>query len=130
MPPRSVASDFASGPPLTQVVILQMGHLAYMANRCRSKLEATVPGMIQRALTAVVKPFREPIDAFAARIEVCEKGQGATSEMTAQKATISKLRKDVDHLKSTYTLIIFGTVEIPTMPTDSDVPPATTRDEV
>jgi len=50
--------------------------------------------------------------------------------VTALKAAIAELGKDVDQLKSTDMSMIFGTVEIPDIPADSDVPPATTGDEV
>uniref|UniRef100_M1D9M5 Putative plant transposon protein domain-containing protein n=1 Tax=Solanum tuberosum TaxID=4113 RepID=M1D9M5_SOLTU len=38
-----------------------------------SKLEATIPGMIERALVDVVTPLSCTIDALAARIAVCER---------------------------------------------------------
>jgi len=112
-----------------------MGHLNHSTDRCASKLEDTVPVMIERALTTVVTPFRELIDGIVSRTEVCERGHRATHEVTVLKAAIAELRRDVDQLKSTNMSMIFGTVEIPDdldidIPACSDVPPATTGDEV
>uniref|UniRef100_M1D8L8 Polyprotein protein n=1 Tax=Solanum tuberosum TaxID=4113 RepID=M1D8L8_SOLTU len=98
LPPRSVASAIASRPPLTQVALIRMGHLAHSTNRHAFRLEATVPGMIERALTAALTPLSVSIDPLAARIDVCERGQGANDEVTTIKATIIELRKDVDQL--------------------------------
>ncbi|XP_049378127.1 uncharacterized protein LOC125842889 [Solanum stenotomum] len=116
-------------------MLLWIGHLAHYADVCASKLEATIPGMVERALTAALTPLRESIDALTARTEVCERGQGATHEVMILKAAIVELRKDVDQLKSTDMSMLFGTVEIPDdldtdTPAYSDVPPATTGDKV
>ncbi|XP_049410663.1 uncharacterized protein LOC125873857 [Solanum stenotomum] len=130
LPPRSAASAVASRPPLTQAAILRIGHLAHFTDRRASGLEATVPEMVERALIAVVTPLGVCIDALATMIVMCERGQGATDEVTTLKAAIAELRKDVDQLKSTDMSMIFGTMEIPDIPANCDVPSATTRDVV
>ncbi|KAG5615310.1 hypothetical protein H5410_015134 [Solanum commersonii] len=107
-----------------------MRHLAHSGDRCASRLEAIVPGMIERALTAGVTPLSVSINALVARIAVCERGQGANDEVTTLKAGIVELRKDVDQLQCTNMSMIFGTVEIADMPAETDVPAATTGYEV
>uniref|UniRef100_M1DYT4 Polyprotein protein n=1 Tax=Solanum tuberosum TaxID=4113 RepID=M1DYT4_SOLTU len=111
LPLRFIPSAAASRPPLTQAAILQMGHLAHSTYMRASRLEAAVPSIIESALTAVVTPLRKCIDALTAWIEVCERGQRATDKVTALKATIAELRKDVNQLKSIDMSMIFGTVE-------------------
>jgi len=91
-----------------------MGKLAHCTDRRASRIEPTVPGMIERSLTNVMTPLSVFIDALATRIAVCEKGQGATNEVMALKAAIAELRNDVDQLKSTDMSMIFGTVKIST----------------
>uniref|UniRef100_M1DZP8 Polyprotein protein n=1 Tax=Solanum tuberosum TaxID=4113 RepID=M1DZP8_SOLTU len=103
---------------------------AHSTDRRASRLEATVPGMIERTLIVVVTPYSVSIDTLAARIAVCERGHGATDEVTALKPAIAELIKDVDQLNSTVMSMIFGTVDIPNMLADSDVPPSTTGDEI
>jgi len=107
-----------------------MGKLVHSADRRAYKLESTVCGMIERVLTASVTPLSVSIDTLAARIAVCEQGQGAIDEVTDLMAAIVKLRKDVDQMKSTYMSMIFGTVDIPDMPADMEVPLATIGEEV
>ncbi|KAG5580847.1 hypothetical protein H5410_051474, partial [Solanum commersonii] len=111
VPPRSgIVVD--GRPPLTEAALLWMGQV------------------IERAIVDVVAPLSADIDALAARITVCERGQGATGEVMALKVTIVALRRDMNQLKSTNMSIIFGTMEISDVPVDPDMPPATTKDDV
>uniref|UniRef100_M1DDW4 Polyprotein protein n=1 Tax=Solanum tuberosum TaxID=4113 RepID=M1DDW4_SOLTU len=80
------------------------------------RLEATIRGMIERALVAAVTPFSSSIHALAAAVTPL------SSSIDAFTAWIA--------LKSTNMSMIFGMVEIPNMPADTDMPPATTGDEV
>ncbi|KAG5577030.1 hypothetical protein H5410_057164 [Solanum commersonii] len=82
------------------------------------------------ALADVVTPLSATIEALAVRIVVCKRGQGGIEEVMALKAAIAALRRDVDQLKSTDMSMIFGTVEIPDVPVELDISPATTRDDV
>ncbi|XP_049364127.1 uncharacterized protein LOC125828849 [Solanum verrucosum] len=104
-----------------------MGELAHFVDRGSAKLEASILGMIQTVLTDVVTPLSATIDGLAARIAVCECGQGATEEVTALKSAIDALRSDVDQLKSTYMSMIFGMLEIQDV---IEMPPSTTGEEV
>uniref|UniRef100_M1DV25 Polyprotein protein n=1 Tax=Solanum tuberosum TaxID=4113 RepID=M1DV25_SOLTU len=70
LPPRSATSATASQPPLNQAAILRMGHLAHSADRHSSRLESTLLGMIERALTAAVTPLSVSINALATRIAI------------------------------------------------------------
>ncbi|XP_049358575.1 uncharacterized protein LOC125823206 [Solanum verrucosum] len=116
--------------PGEAVVILWMGHLVHFADRRASRLEAIVPGIIDRALIVCVTPFSVSIDALTTWILVCKRGHGAIDEVMTLKAAFAELRNDMDQLKSTYRYMIFGTVEIPDMPSYIDVPPANTEYEV
>uniref|UniRef100_M1DAS2 Polyprotein protein n=1 Tax=Solanum tuberosum TaxID=4113 RepID=M1DAS2_SOLTU len=110
------SSIAVSSPPLTHAFLIQMGQMALSAVRQTACLEASVPGMIQKALTDVVIPLNTTIDALPATIAVCEHNQGPASEIIVLKAAIDELQKDVNHLKATDVSMVFGTVEIPAMP--------------
>ncbi|KAG5568515.1 hypothetical protein H5410_064457, partial [Solanum commersonii] len=83
-------------------------------------ISSVVPSMTPSPSTTPMPPRR------AFRVDDI----GATNEVTTLKTAIAELRKDMDQVKSTYMSMIFGTVEIPDMPADTVVPPATTGDEV
>uniref|UniRef100_M1DN63 Integrase core domain containing protein n=1 Tax=Solanum tuberosum TaxID=4113 RepID=M1DN63_SOLTU len=72
-PSNLSAKNMTSIDPCT-AVILWMGNLAHSTDRHASRLEATVLGKIERALTAAMIPLSVCIDAFAARIAVCDQG--------------------------------------------------------
>ncbi|KAG5580524.1 hypothetical protein H5410_051151 [Solanum commersonii] len=100
-----------------------MGHLAQYADVWASQLEAVIPGMIERSIATALTPLRSEInrhklsqDALTMRVRECEKGQEATNVVTALKADIIGLRRDVDQLKSTDFTSLFGMVEIPNGP--------------
>ncbi|KAK4709910.1 hypothetical protein R3W88_004423 [Solanum pinnatisectum] len=74
------------------------------------------------------------LDTLTVTMKECEKGQGATDVVTALKADIVGLRKDMDKLKSIDLSMLFSTVEILDVPsTDisvcSEMPLTTTGDE-
>ncbi|KAG5630838.1 hypothetical protein H5410_002555 [Solanum commersonii] len=94
---------------------------APLPNTWAFRLEATILGMIKRALIDAVTLLSSTIDALAARIAVCECGQWATKGVMVLKAAIAELRRDVDQLKSTDMSMIFRTVEITDMLSNTDL---------
>uniref|UniRef100_M1DB68 Polyprotein protein n=1 Tax=Solanum tuberosum TaxID=4113 RepID=M1DB68_SOLTU len=109
------SSAAISRPPLTHASLIQMGQMAFSADRGAACLEETIPGMIQTALTDDVISMNTTIEGLAARVVVCEHKQWSTSEIRFLKATIAELREDVNHLKATDVSMVFRTVEFPAM---------------
>ncbi|XP_049381420.1 uncharacterized protein LOC125845959 [Solanum stenotomum] len=105
--------------------------------------------MIERAVATYLAPIRaelrghhEMIDShrFAlnsliVRVEVCEQGEGASADVTTLKADIVGMRRYDDELKSTDLSMLFGTIDLPEVPSAdvlaiSEIPQATTTGDV
>ncbi|KAG5590393.1 hypothetical protein H5410_040907 [Solanum commersonii] len=134
-PSQTPSYSVTSQPPrITQVILLKICHLAPFADVRASRLEAVVPWIIERAISAALTPLWTLIDALTFRLETFERGYGVTTEVKVLKADVSELWKDVDHLKSTDFTSLFVSAEIPgvagvDVPGSCDMPPATTEDE-
>ncbi|KAK4736861.1 hypothetical protein R3W88_000558 [Solanum pinnatisectum] len=83
----------------------------------------------------LINAHKLALDAFTVRVEAYEQSWGASDILTALKVDIIRLRNHMDELKSTNLSMLFGTVEIPDVPsvdvpTSSDVHPAATIGDV
>jgi len=117
-----------------------MGNLAHSADMRAFWLKAEIPYMIEKVIIVALKTLRASIEALTTRLEMYEWGQGITTRVTTLKVDVSELRKDVDHLKSTYFILLFGIVKIQDdpsanvpscseVPAHCDVPLDTIRDD-
>ena len=107
-------------------MIIKMGNLAHSADVRASRVEAAVPGMIEQAIEAALASVRAELvehhqllneygvsfPKLTSRVELCENEKGDTEELTAIKANIAELKKDVDTLKSTDVQMLWGDIEI------------------
>ena len=91
-------------------MLLWIGNLTHSTYVLASRIEATVPSIIGKSLTATLKNLRDSIDALTTRIKVCERVHRDTHGVRVLNVTIEELRKDVDLLKSTDMSMILGTV--------------------
>uniref|UniRef100_M1DFH6 Polyprotein protein n=1 Tax=Solanum tuberosum TaxID=4113 RepID=M1DFH6_SOLTU len=82
LPPKSSASSAVSQPPLTHAMLLRIGHLAHSTDVRASRLEAIVPGMIERALTTVLTPLRADDVAAESEVETNEVQLSVLEETT------------------------------------------------
>uniref|UniRef100_M1DIL9 Polyprotein protein n=1 Tax=Solanum tuberosum TaxID=4113 RepID=M1DIL9_SOLTU len=93
-----------------------------------TRLERSVPEMINSAILTALTPIRTTVDDLNARVTACENRQGETPEISALKAEITELKMDVAYLKATdFTALMRGADDKDT-PNFSGTPPATMGD--
>uniref|UniRef100_M1DY24 Polyprotein protein n=1 Tax=Solanum tuberosum TaxID=4113 RepID=M1DY24_SOLTU len=110
---------------ITPEMMLKLGNLAYSADVRVTRLERSIPAMIESAILAALTPFRASVDDLATRVTACKSSQREASKFTTLEAKVVDLKKDVDCLKSTdFTSLLkeANDVDAP------EIPPSTTSD--
>uniref|UniRef100_M1DKK7 Polyprotein protein n=1 Tax=Solanum tuberosum TaxID=4113 RepID=M1DKK7_SOLTU len=87
--PASSPSDTFAPTSSSQV----SGHLAYSVDVRATRLEKSVPWMIESAIIATLTSLWTSIDNLTAKVTACESRQGESSEVTTMRAEVADLKK-------------------------------------
>ncbi|KAG5585538.1 hypothetical protein H5410_045972 [Solanum commersonii] len=92
---------FTSSQPtkITQAMLPKMGHLAHSANVKATRLERSIPWMIESAIIAALTPFQTSIDTLTTRVEAYDLDYSETSEISL--ATTGDVHRDDASLTET-----------------------------
>uniref|UniRef100_M1D9N7 Polyprotein protein n=1 Tax=Solanum tuberosum TaxID=4113 RepID=M1D9N7_SOLTU len=93
-----------------------------------TRLERSIPEMIESDIFGVLTPFRDSVDDLDIRVTTFEGKQGEASDMMTLKAKVTNLRKEVGYLKSTDFTSWLEAADNLDDPETSGIHPATTGD--